>query len=99
MNRQLRQGDVFIIETKEIPKGAIKKARDNGRVVLAYGEVTGHSHAIAEKECDLLEFEGKAYLVVEAAEAILRHEEHTAIVIPNGTYEVRIQQEYSDEGF
>ncbi len=50
-----RQGDVLIIED-ETPRDVSRMKlieRDNGRVVLAYGEVTGHAHAIAEKGCSL----------------------------------------------
>lgn len=44
-----RQGDVGIIKVSEIPNVFSKEAkRDNGRVILAYGEVTGHAHAIHE---------------------------------------------------
>lgn len=50
-----RQGDVLIIED-ETPKDVSHMKlveRDNGRVILAYGEVTGHAHAIADKGCSL----------------------------------------------
>lgn len=47
MRRMLRQGDVLLVEvTEEIPAEAKKVERDHGRVVLAYGEATGHAHAI-----------------------------------------------------
>jgi hypothetical protein len=52
---QFRQGDVLITSIKSIPKAAKVRSHDGGRVVLAYGEVTGHSHSIAEAECELLE--------------------------------------------
>jgi hypothetical protein len=41
----VRQGDVPIVATT-IPAGAVPVKRDGGRVILAYGEVTGHAHAI-----------------------------------------------------
>lgn len=44
-----RQGDVLVIRVASLPKNLSAKPRDNGRVVLAYGEVTGHAHAITEK--------------------------------------------------
>jgi predicted carbohydrate-binding protein with CBM5 and CBM33 domain len=61
------------------------------RVVLAYGEVTGHAHAFYN--ADAVEFDGNT-LVVKAA-ADLEHEEHTKHTIEPGIGEVRIQQEYS----
>jgi hypothetical protein len=48
--QQFRQGDVLVQRVTSIPEGDTAVARDNGRVVLAYGEVTGHAHAIAEAE-------------------------------------------------
>ncbi len=42
----VRQGDVLVLEIDDIPKDARRVPRDDGRVVLAYGEVTGHAHAI-----------------------------------------------------
>lgn len=44
-----RQGDILIALVACLPAGITAKPRDNGRVVLAYGEVTGHAHAITEK--------------------------------------------------
>jgi len=41
-----RQGDVLIVMVAALAAGATKRNRENGRVVLAHGEVTGHAHAI-----------------------------------------------------
>lgn len=52
-----RQGDVLLVAVTLPPRTAkaLRPApRDNGRVVLAYGEVTGHAHAIAEPGVQLL---------------------------------------------
>jgi hypothetical protein len=64
---QFRQGDVLIVMVDSLPKGAVAKPRDNGRVVLAYGEVTGHCHAITERKCVHYD----APDAVSAAEALL----------------------------
>lgn len=45
MTKINRQGDVYIQPIDAIPTGAKVAELDRGRVVLAYGEVTGHSHA------------------------------------------------------
>jgi hypothetical protein len=97
-----RQGDVLLISCKTIPGKTSKVPRDNqGRIVLAYGEVTGHSHAIADLEeefAELLEAEGQRYLSVAGKKAAtLTHEEHAAITISPGKYKVRIQREYSPQ--
>lgn len=40
-----RQGDVLLVEVKSMPCDA-KDITPKDRIVLAYGEVTGHAHAI-----------------------------------------------------
>ena len=46
-----RQGDVAILRVSALPGSDRKeRKRDRGRVILAYGEVTGHAHAIADKK-------------------------------------------------
>lgn len=42
--KMYRQGDVLLVEVKDIPKRA-KDITPKDRIVLAYGEVTGHAHA------------------------------------------------------
>ena len=69
-------------------------ARDEGRIVLAYGEATGHVHAIADADAELIELEsGERFLVTERGVS-LRHEEHEAIELLPGTYRVVRQREY-----
>jgi len=57
---QLRQGDVLLIATK--PNAVTSEhrpvPRDAGRVVLAYGEVTGHAHVFRDPGVCLLSREG-----------------------------------------
>jgi hypothetical protein len=95
---QYRQGDVLLIAVDAIPGGAVPVPRDQGEVVLAYGEVTGHRHAIAESHAELLalpdqEIERRFLRIVGAA-ARLRHEEHDTITVPPGSYQVVRQREY-----
>ena len=91
--RQVRQGDVLLIPVTTVPDGARPVARDAGRVVLAYGEVTGHAHAIRTPGATLLADGEDRYLRVLAG-AILGHEEHATIDVAPGTYRVVIQREY-----
>ena len=90
-----RQGDVLIRRVAEIPEGTVPVKRDAGRVVLAYGEVTGHAHAMTDGGVELLEAHPGRYLRVTAA-SDLRHEEHATIRVDPGVYEVVIQREYDD---
>lgn len=102
-----RQGDVCIVPLEELGRKVEFAAltpveRDNGRVVLAYGEVTGHAHAIHAPDVALFA-PGEAtvlaerYLRVGQAGAVLVHEEHAPIELPAGDYEIRHQREYSPE--
>lgn len=45
---QIRQGDVQLEPVSKLPAGCTEIPNDKGRIVLAYGEVTGHAHAIAD---------------------------------------------------
>jgi hypothetical protein len=95
---QFRQGDVFLVRVADaLPEAARKVKRDNGRVVLAYGEVTGHSHAILDREAELftLPDTDDRFLRIMAGSGVdLVHEEHTTISLPPGDYRIRIQREY-----
>ena len=95
---QYRQGDVLLIAVDAIPGRAVPVPRDQGEVVLAYGEVTGHRHAIAEPHAELLALPDqeveRRFLRIAGDEARLRHEEHDTITVPPGTYRVIRQREY-----
>lgn len=92
----VRQGDVLLVACSAIPAKAKAIARENGRVILAHGEVTGHAHAISEKSCALLEHRSQRYLSVPKG-AQIKHEEHATIAVPPGKYCVIRQVEYSPE--
>jgi hypothetical protein len=65
---QFRQGDVLVERVDFDPKSRPHKVvpRDGGRVVLAYGEVTGHAHAIAEAQAEMIELEtGERFIIVK----------------------------------
>lgn len=85
-NFQARQGDVMIErigDVTDLPEGLVSIARDRGRVVLAYGEVTGHAHALKDPNAELVERPGtgERWLIVRAGTPAL----HT----------IRIQPDYS----
>ena len=97
VTKQSRQGDV-LIHRRETPIGAaVEIPRDGGRVILAYGEVTGHAHAFRDPGVCSLRAEGTHYDILRVQEGItaeLAHEEHTQHMVAGGTYEIRIQQEW-----
>lgn len=95
----VRQGDVLLIPVEAIPENTKAVKRDRGRVILAYGEATGHAHTITEEGVRLVTSEQaeelRTWLLVETAEPVqLQHDEHDTLTIAPGRYEVRIQREY-----
>lgn len=95
---QVRQGDVFLERVEKIPAGLKERKRDKGRVILAYGEVTGHAHAI-EEDASAAIFDGVEddfYLRIGSPTGLV-HEEHARIDLPEGLYRGRIQREWSDD--
>jgi len=94
---EYRQGDILLVPIPDAPDGP-EVARDNGRIILAYGETTGHAHAIDDTEARLIEIEtGERFLEILRASDLV-HEEHDTVTLPPGTYEVRRQREYRPEG-
>lgn len=97
-----RQGDVKIKMVSEVPSGSVTDARENGVAVLAHGEVTGHSHKVVQGDVEFFTvgvtnmFSPK-YLRVLSETALVVHEEHTAVPLVRGTYEVTVQREYFPE--
>ena len=97
---QFRQGDIFLELVTDATIGN-ELPRDNaGRIVLAYGEVTGHAHAVLEDSAKLYDGGEKAleerFLKVFKP-VMLRHEEHTHIELIPGIYRVRRQREWTDQ--
>jgi hypothetical protein len=66
----LRQGDVLLVAVKGGLHRAVPVARDKNQVVLAYGEVTGHSHAISEPSARLTVLDHRTEMA-EAARQLL----------------------------
>ncbi len=81
---QARQGDIFFRSVDSLPKKAnLKKKSDP---ILAYGEVTGHSHKIIEPALSELDMNtdenGDIYVRSESQEIKIWHDEHNVITLP-----------------
>jgi hypothetical protein len=86
-----RHGDVLIAPVEEIPASA----KSRKQPILAYGEVTGHSHRIeAPEKAELWENGNELFLKVLETTRII-HEEHKPITLLPGTYRVWKQREYT----
>jgi hypothetical protein len=102
MMTMYRQGDVLLVVTDQTPSSQATPVTDGGRVILAYGEVTGHAHEVVPVDnmddvpaMQLFEEPDGSRLLVVRRPVELRHEEHGRIGLePHVTYEVRRQREY-----
>jgi hypothetical protein len=88
-----RQGDVLLVGLEKLPDKAVQKSNDD-RIVLAWGEVTGHAHAVSSQFAQLYVANEERFLVaLEGAQ--LTHEEHSPIALVPGVYKVVQQREYT----
>lgn len=99
---QARQGDIFLKMIDEIPEVETEQVFStesrsiDGIIVLAWGEATGHKHAIRDKTSMLLkEKNGNRFFLVVVKPTVLMHEEHSEIKLPVGNYQVIRQREYT----
>ena len=94
--KQYRQGDVFLVEIDQPSRTGKPINPEDGRIILVRGESSGHAHAIRDSNGRGKFFEGagdRRYLLMTEI-GRLDHEEHGAIVLEPGWYEVRRQREY-----
>ena len=94
----VRQGDVLLVPVDALPEGATEAPRDKGRLVLAYGEVTGHAHVIDAPEATATMFtaaDNVRFLRILAVSQLV-HEEHGAIAVEPGIYRLPPQVEWAD---
>jgi hypothetical protein len=97
------QGDLLIERVADAePSGMVVAPDQSGATVLAEGELTGHRHAIFDRvtmfKDDALAREIPAglyvgHVKVRDGSALLVHQEHAPIALPEGTYRVRRQRE------
>jgi hypothetical protein len=91
---QSRQGDIFFRSVSKLPKKGLKK---KGDAILAYGEVTGHSHQVTTPIADCESYvdeQGDIYIRSDNPINV-GHDEHNTIVLPAGQWIcVSRQREY-----
>lgn len=103
-----RQGDVLLIPTTKRPSAAAKRVTDHGRVILAYGEVTGHVHEVVPvapivpgeldpvAPCELFEEPNGTRILVLSRPSVLKHDEHGPDALDGDTvFEIRQQCEWT----
>ncbi len=104
--RMLRQGDILLIRTETPEKHNQKDADlENGRIIIARGEKTGHTHSVDVESASIVrglfkglidqkESEAGPILLLVEEDTQLVHDEHAPLALEKGAYEVRRQREY-----
>lgn len=95
-----RQGDVLIVPVGKLQRGLEPVERENGAVVLAHGEVTGHAHKITDERAALFRDPKlmAVFMLVSGDDPVaLEHDEHDAIQIAPGKYQIIRQREYTPQ--
>jgi hypothetical protein len=93
--KQFRHGDVILQQVAQMPA----QADPLPHLILAHGELTGHSHRVTPATDAKLfrNTELGLVLTVSGSGAQVVHEEHGNIALPVGIYRVWRQREYSPE--
>ena len=102
-----RQGDILIVKVADMPDGLSKVEKDKGRHILAYGEVTGHAHAVEDSSVSELFVDIDSHDIDEMRTRFLKveeetqivHDEHLPIPLEPGVYKVIRQVQYEPEGY
>ncbi len=95
--RAKRQGDVLIVPIGEDDVTVVSSWQiEEGRTVLAFGEATGHAHAIYDRTTESVRTANDELFlrVVEPTE--VRHEEHAPVPLEPGLWRVVRQREYDE---
>lgn len=86
-----QQGDVCLTPLPSFPTGE-KRVTATKRCVLAHGE-SGHSHVVEGEDAELIQI-GERMLLKLTKEATVKHEEHHAITLEPGIWEIGRVKEY-----
>lgn len=90
-----RQGDISIESIEAMPEQGEQIKATSGRIILAYGEATGHHHSICADDVETALADGGAMFLKLCRDSVLAHQEHAPISLQAGNYRVTRQREYS----
>jgi hypothetical protein len=83
----LRQGDVSLVQVDQLPAGCVPVAGQEKKIVLAWGEVTGHHHRIEDHVVPAdhrVRRQLQPGAAAEIAEAAIARAKARLLVAPNG---------------
>ena len=93
-----RQGDILFQRVSDLPKDVNQIPNS---LTVALREITGHHHSFKTQSQVLLyktngsSQDPTAVQVLEKEGAVLEHQEHLPLVLPEGVYEVKREQEWN----
>lgn len=92
-----RQGDVLVIPAKTLGRSLPETAK-NVKPILAYGEVTGHSHQVIgdTAQCFADDEKGLPDYIRAEEDTKFMHDEHSVLPIQKGDSFVYRQKEFVD---
>ena len=100
-----RQGDLLFIPTEEKPPEGLRQVQpEEGEVILARGEATGHKHTVPAVGVALLEkphsgeLEERWLQVLDDSGITVKHQEHGDLQLPKGNFRVVRQREHNPDG-
>ena len=89
-----RQGDIYFLKLSRLPKGAeLTPAPNNGRLVVAVGETTGHEHVVDVQDARVYDFMGLPVLVSDQP-IPTTHPDHGTDTLAPGKWIVAHQRVY-----
>lgn len=87
-----RQGDLLIVPGEFTADRYTRPIEDG---VVQHGEATGHAHRIEGGQA--YNVRGETFVVSDGF-ALLTHDEHDTIHLPEGTFRILRQREFTPEG-
>lgn len=101
---QAAQGDILFVRVDELPADVKESNAKDGKHIVAHSE-TGHHHLVDAREARFFNTPNPfiCYLQIDGDYTDLTHnrsfDTHETLKIPNGTWKIVRQREYTPEGF
>ena len=93
-----RQGDIYFVKLDQNGTGDLSGAKPVKDSVIARGETTGHAHRVSPASIAagalLCLLQEAMFLQAPEAGAVIVHDEHGPVDLPEGVYAVVHQQEF-----
>ena len=90
----IQQGDVLFFSESRLPDSLKPVTPENGLLIFAKGEATGHHHSVlADSGVALFETDQHELWASSESPFTVVHQEHKPVTLPVGTYRIGIVRE------